>query len=431
MVARFVAWLAAGLAIGGCGLPLYTPEDFADDGESSEGSATHPGTSPTTTADESSGGDPADASTSGDTSTGAEADDTTSTSSSSDEPQDTGDTTGDPTADPTADPDPLDCPTQLDPCDHLTDEPLHALGLNCTSMGEGFVNKVNAAELGDLEFKAAPPMFGMQPWQVARAYGTHVEPNAQRPFWGAREGKKLLIISTGLLPPPNDDGAVIIPGSDVYNDVAFGGEFDSDELPPPMIPADGSASPMGFTDCDGHGDCSNTLFTQWVLGGKNPDDKLWFNFTVTAPPQTRGFAFDFALFSAEFPEYVDSPYNDIFVVWQDSEAYTGNVTFIDGRPITVTAVWPIDYIGQCAFNDNDCTGKDPHLAGTGFIDDGGATGWYTATSGVNPNETFLLSFAIFDMGDSTYDTTALLDNFRWDCDGCVPNEVDSCGVEPQ
>jgi hypothetical protein len=300
-------------------------------------------------------------------------------------------------------------------------------------MGEDFVNKVNAAELGDLEFMAAPPMFGMRPWQVARAYGTHTSSkNTQKPVLGPARGQEAAASSApACCRRPNDDGAVVIPGSEVYNDVAFGGEFDSDELPPPMLPADGSPSPTGFEDCDGTGDCSNTLFTQWILGGKNPDDKTWFNFKITAPPQTRGFAFDFALFSAEFPEYVDSPYNDVFVVWQDSEAYTGNITFIDGRPITVTAVWPIDYIGQCPFNDDECTGNDPHLAGTGFIADGGATGWYTATSGVNPNETFLLSFAIFDMGDSTYDTTALLDNFRWDCEGCVPNEVESCGVVPQ
>lgn len=58
-------------------------------------------------------------------------------------------------------------------------------------------------------------------------------------------------------------------------------------------------------------------------------------------------------------------------------------------------------------------------------------GWYKATSGVNPGETFTLAFAIFDMGDSTFDTTAIIDNWQWDCEGCTPNEVNSCGIEPQ
>ena len=428
---RVVVWFSTtGLLLGACGLPLYTADDFADDGETSQGPVTHPH-DPTTSGDETSAGDATTAASTTTTtaSTGpAEKDDadagsTSSTSGSTGEDPDGTDDTS-PPADPGV------CPTQLDPCDHLTDEPLHALGLNCTSMGDAYVNKINAAELADLEFNAAPPMFGKQPWQVTRSYGTHVEKDAVKPFWGPREGKKLLLISSGLLPAPDDNGAVIIPGNDVYNDVAYDGEWDSDELPAPIVPVDGSPSSDGFSDCDGVGDCSNTLYTQWLKGGKDPNDKLWFEFKLTAPPQTRGFAFDFALFSAEFPEYVGSGYNDVFVVWQASEGYTGNITFIDGKPITVTSVWPIPYVGQCPFNDNNCAGKDPHLAGTGYLDDGGATGWYTAKSGVLPNETFLLAFSIFDMGDSNYDTTALLDNFRWDCDGCDPNEVESCGVDP-
>jgi hypothetical protein len=35
------------------------------------------------------------------------------------------------------------------------------------------------------------------------------------------------------------------------------------------------------------------------------------------------------------------------------------------------------------------------------------------------------------MGDSSYDTTVLVDNFRWDCEGCTPSEVDPCiGIDP-
>ena len=68
MVVRVVAWLAAGLVIGGCGVPLYTPEDFADDGESSGGSATNPADPTTTASDETTGDGWADASSAGDAS---------------------------------------------------------------------------------------------------------------------------------------------------------------------------------------------------------------------------------------------------------------------------------------------------------------------------------------------------------------------------
>jgi hypothetical protein len=371
-------------------------------------------------------------------SSGSSGDPTTASTTGDDDPapaDTSGESSGDPdsgdTGDPTDADDDGECPDDHDPCDHLSDHPLHALGLDCTNMGDGFVDGVNAVDVSAFDFNAGPPGFGKRAWQVARSYGTHVDPATAEPFWSPREGKLLLLISTGLLPAPNAQGAVIINDSSVYNDVADGDPWDSDELPPPMQPHEGSPDPDGHVDCDGVGDCSNTVWTQWLLGGKNPDDKLWFSFEVTAPPQTSGYSFDFAYFSAEFPEFVGSAYNDIFLVWQSSETYTGNVTFIDGRPITVTAVWPIEFEGECDWDDDDCVGLDPHLAGTGHLTDGGATGWYRATGGVQPGETIGLAFAIFDMGDSNFDSTAVLDNWRWDCAGCVPSEVDSCGVDPQ
>jgi hypothetical protein len=354
-------------------------------------------------------------------------------------------TTGDPStgAMTTGDPstgDPGVCPLtqQHLPCDALSDDPLHAMGLNCTTAGNMWVDNDNAVAVAKLDFKAPGLIKNKQTWQVARAYGSHVDPNTQKPFWGPREGEKLLMISSGLLPAPNAEGAVIVADGDVYNNAGVGGEWDSDVMPPPMSAELGSPDPMGFTNCDGVNDCSNTLKKQWDLGSANVSDKTWFSFELTAPAiatgavaDANGYSFDFAFFSAEFPEYVDSQYNDIFVVWQASEAFTGNVTFVKGQPLTVTALWPIDYQGDCGLFNPGCPGgADEHLAGTGHIDDGGATSWYKASSGVNPGETFVLAFAIFDMGDAGFDTTALIDNWQWDCVGCVPNELDSCGIIP-
>ena len=64
-----------------------------------------------------------------------------------------------------------------------------------------------------------------------------------------------------------------------------------------------------------------------------------------------------------------------------------------------------------------CTDGD-HLAGTGyeyFSDDesGGGTGWLTTTAPVKPGEKVRLTFLVFDEGDSAYDSTVLIDNFRW------------------
>ena len=322
------------------------------------------------------------------------------------------------------------------PCDAGSDEPLHALGLDCVSRGEPW-STGNAVPAANFAMNAAPEMQGKRAWQVARAYGSFVDPDTGAPFWSAREGDKVLLISSGLLPPPDPNGAVIVEDGDVYNDVAFGDPWDSDAMPPPMQPAKGSAGVHGHVDCDGANDCSNTIFDQWQSGGGDAEDKLWFGFELTAPAKAagqiadaRGYRFDFAFFSAEFPEFVDTAYNDIFVVWQASESYTGNVVFVAGQPLTVTALWPVEFAGECDADDPACDGYDEHLAGTGYIREGGATGWYRATGGVKPGETFSLTFAVFDMGDSFYDTTAILDNWAWDCEGCLANEAEGCGIAP-
>jgi len=324
------------------------------------------------------------------------------------------------------------------PCDAMSDDALHAIGLNCSSLGGKWIDKSTATAISKLDFQAPPPADGLRSWQVAKSYGNFIDPVTKKPFWSAKEGDKMLLISSGGLPAPNGQGVITIADGDVYNDVGAGGQWDSDVMPPPMSPEKGSPDPMGFKNCDGVNDCSNTILDQWDLGGGDAEDKMWFSFQLTAPSLAKGdiadangYSFDFAYFSAEFPEFVDSTFNDIFVVWQDSEEYTGNVTFINGQPMTVTALWPIDFQGECDFLDPNCAGADEHLNGTGYIDDGGATGWYTAIGGVKPGETFTLGFAVFDMGDSVYDTTALLDNWQWNCEGCIPNEVDSCGVIPQ
>lgn len=413
------------------GEPTSGPTTEPTGGESASGSTT---------------GDPSTTAVTSDTSTGGPDESTGNIDPDTGGPDTTTGSTGDESGSSTTGDDPdtttgadEECPLAEahEPCDANSNDALHAIGLNCTTAGPNWINNQNAVALAKLDFQAPPAMGNKRSWQVAKSYGTYIDPNTQKPFWNSREGDKLLLISTGLLPAPNGQGAVIVDDGDVFNDTAFGGVWDSDVMPPPMSPQKGSPDPMGYTNCDGINDCSNTIYDQWILGESDPEDKMWFSFELTAPSiangqtsDAKGYTFDFAYFSAEFPEFVDSPYNDIFVVWQSSEDYTGNVTFINEQPLTVTALWPIDFEGECDFFDPNCVGFDPHLAGTGHLSEGGATGWYQATGGVKPGETFGLAFAIFDMSDSTYDTTAIIDNWKWDCEGCIPNEVDSCGIIP-
>ncbi|HEY0135539.1 MAG TPA: hypothetical protein VGB85_15750, partial [Nannocystis sp.] len=90
-----------------------------------------------------------------------------------------------------------ECPLSLQhmPCDGASDDALHALGLNCTTAGNQWINNDNAVAVAKLDFQAPPPSGGRRTWQVAKSYGTHVDPNTNKPFWGPREGEKVLLIS--------------------------------------------------------------------------------------------------------------------------------------------------------------------------------------------------------------------------------------------
>ncbi|MCA9700507.1 MAG: choice-of-anchor L domain-containing protein, partial [Myxococcales bacterium] len=175
--------------------------------------------------------------------------------------------------------------------------------------------------------------------------------------------------------------------------------------------------------CDGVNDCSDSLYNHWYVNNwNNPNDKLWMQFDLTVPLGTEGYVFDFAYFSSEFPSWYNTQYNDLFIAWSTSETYTGNLTFVNGAPLTITS---LEDAGAFQYKNNAA-----QLAGTGFEGHAG-TGWFTARGSAAPEESFQITFFIADMADSVLATGVLLDNFRWECAGCVPSEVDSCGIQPQ
>jgi hypothetical protein len=55
------------------------------------------------------------------------------------------------------------------------------------------------------------------------------------------------------------------------------------------------------------------------------------------------------------------------------------------------------------------------LAGTGFDvwNDAGSTGWLTTTAPVTGGDQFTIRLAIWDTQDSSFDSTVMIDNFRW------------------
>jgi hypothetical protein len=154
--------------------------------------------------------------------------------------------------------------------------------------------------------------------------------------------------------------------------------------------------------------------------------------TLKAPTNVASFSFQFHFFSAEYPEYVCTKYNDEFlVIVQSSKTYPmpTNISFdMAKNPITVNSgFFTICQNGGTPQTMN-CTKGVDQIAGTGYEDDdgsgspilgipsrpiGGSTGWLTTTAPIAPGEDITLRFVIFDEGDGVYDSAALIDNFKW------------------
>ncbi len=340
------------------------------------------------------------------------------------ESTDTGETTNDSSDDTTGGVDP-NCmaPSMMLPCDAGTNDVFKAIGLNCSD------DPTTAIPITNPKFTSP----AANAWRVTTHYGSAKDPMDPNKFmWGPKEGERLLAISTGVLAPLMPDGALIKPDFSVNS--PNNNPDGLADLPPPMTWAQGSNNGNGgtpFMDCDGVKDCSDTLDEQWNIAPNNEANDVFFmSFDLTVPAGTHGYLFDFAYFSEEWPNFVNQAYNDMLVVWSTSESFTGNVTFIDEQPLTVTALDPYMTIKP----------GDPLLVGTGFPDAfdgfpgasaGAGTGWFTAKASATPGETFTVAISIFDMGDDILDTIGLIDKFRWDCEGCVPSEVNDCGVQPQ
>jgi hypothetical protein len=181
-------------------------------------------------------------------------------------------------------------------------------------------------------------------------------------------------------------------------------------------------------------------------------------FRVKVPTNARSFQLSTNFFSAEFPEYTCNQFNDFFVVLLDS-TYSGtpanpvdkNLAFfrpvgsMDKIPVGVNLAYGnTGLFTQCMNGSTGCVmGSQPgtintcvsvaQLAGTGFDDpglpcgastlSGGGTGWLVTAGNVNPGEIITLRIAIWDTGDHSYDSIAIIDGFAWSTERVDPGTV--------
>jgi hypothetical protein len=199
-------------------------------------------------------------------------------------------------------------------------------------------------------------------------------------------------------------------------------------------------------------------------------DAIGLTLEIKVPANAQGFTFDFDFYSGEWPEYVCTAFNDSFVAWLNSAAFSGttsgdlNVSFDSkGNPVSVNNGFfdrcTPNTITGCLGDSPDttavtataaCPGGDSELQGTGFYNlgnyqsapgldtalmvnpfyggglevpsacnsgamstGGGATGWLTSSAPVKPGETITIQFILWDTGDYNWDSSVLLDNFKW------------------
>lgn len=147
--------------------------------------------------------------------------------------------------------------------------------------------------------------------------------------------------------------------------------------------------------------------------------------TVRVPTNAKSFSYNLDYYSSEYPEWVCSSYNDSFVALLTSNHPTNvanagapnwkNISFdSNGSPINVNnnffTVTNQAVLAGSGFDGTNCW--DPYISGKKVIC-GAATGWLQTTAPVTPGETITLQFAIWDTSDHIYDSTVLVDNFKW------------------
>ncbi len=173
-------------------------------------------------------------------------------------------------------------------------------------------------------------------------------------------------------------------------------------------------------------------------------DSVMLDLVLRAPTNVKAFSFNTYFFSAEYPEFVCSDFNDQFIALVDTP--TGTPSPIPNPPdknlLTYTNAgkkWPVginvaagtSLFAVCesetanptcwnaAVDGNSCSLGPIQLTGTGFEANssgcllGGGTHWLTVGGNVIPGQILHLRLAIWDVGDASFDSTALIDGFQW------------------
>jgi hypothetical protein len=211
-----------------------------------------------------------------------------------------------------------------------------------------------------------------------------------------REGNSMLVISSGIARAPGDPGYVEGTGYAKMDEF-----FDPPHGAPPGYPKESPSCPG-------------------VITGE-PYDSAGLRLTIQTPTDAKSLTYDFNFYTYEFPTFICTEWNDFFVAMMNPKVAAlpdGNISFdSQGNTISVNAGFLQVCTAQVAGNKQfDCPLGPGELNGTGF-ETHAATSWLTTSAPIeNPGGEITLDFLIWDSGDTIYDSTTLIDNFRFDLD---------------
>lgn len=200
------------------------------------------------------------------------------------------------------------------------------------------------------------------------------------------QGKKMLYLSNGVARRPGDpDAPMNQSGGDKGYSCAY----------PNGVPFTSAA-------------CKNNPQTGL------PHDSIMLRLKLKAPSNAKGVQFNVKFYSAEYPQFVCSQYNDLFLAMMSPAPMgakppnTGNITFDSkGEPLSVNNA----FFDVCT----NCAAGTAQLMGTGFDNPvAGGTQWLMTTAPVGAGSTFTIDFAVMDAGDGVQASAVLLDNLGWD-----------------
>ncbi|MBW2455149.1 MAG: choice-of-anchor L domain-containing protein [Deltaproteobacteria bacterium] len=341
------------------------------------------------------------------------------------------------------------------PCDQNltsnTTDPVHfanALGI-CRQTQE------NPSQLQD-------KTWGLIDAQILRADGSPIgdhEAHSIRPAFGnvnpgALEGTRIVVLSSGIAA----DGSQTNPGP---NGGAPGGSNVTTTHSPSSAANIGTcSSPLCINDWFATANPplknANELPVAPNCGSGSAgtpgtaNDSIMLYFKLRAPTNAKAFSFNSYFFSAEYPEYVCTNYNDQFIALVDTPVPAAPIpnpldknllTYNDG-----TSKWPIGIniaAGTSLFSvcesssanpscwdtsvsNASCTLGPAQLTGTGFEHAsnncliGGGTFWLTTSGNVVPGDILELRIVVWDVGDTAFDSLALLDGFEWLSNATLP-----------